>query len=51
MADKKTEQKTYELVGEWLDDYHSSSDKYKKARAKALMTLLKIWFRRVLLGY
>ncbi len=37
MADKKNEQKTYELVNGWLDDYHSSSDKYKKARAKALI--------------
>ena len=37
MADKKNEQKTYELVSGWLDDYHSSSDKYKKARAKALI--------------
>ncbi len=31
------ERKTYELVSEWLDEYHSVSDKYKKAKAKALI--------------
>ena len=35
MADKKNE--TYELVGIWLDEYHASSDKYKKSKAKALI--------------
>ncbi len=28
---------TYELVNEWLDEYNSAVDKYKKARAKALI--------------
>ncbi len=31
------EQKTYELVAEWLKEYHSVSDKYRKTRAKALI--------------
>lgn len=33
----KSEQSTYELVSEWLDKYHSETNKYKKARAKALI--------------
>lgn len=33
----KSEQKTYELVSEWLSEYHSGTDKYKKAKAKALI--------------
>lgn len=33
----KSEQKTYELVSEWLDQYHSETNKYKKAKAKALI--------------
>ena len=31
------EQKTYELIREWLEEYHSSTDKYKKAKYKALI--------------
>lgn len=31
------EQKTYELIDGWLEEYHSASDKYKKAKAKALI--------------
>ena len=34
---KRNEQRTYELISEWLDEYHSASDKYKKAKAKALI--------------
>lgn len=34
---KQSEQKTYELVSEWLNEYHSETDKYKKAKAKALI--------------
>ena len=37
MTDKRSEQKTYELVGKWLEEYHSSQDKYKRAKAKALI--------------
>lgn len=37
MLEKSTEQKTYELVAEWLIEYHSAADKYKKARTKALI--------------
>lgn len=33
----KSEQKTYELVAMWLEEYHTVSDKYKKAKAKALI--------------
>ncbi len=33
----KNEQKTYDLVSEWLKQYHSETDKYKKAKAKALI--------------
>jgi len=33
----KNEQKTYELVSMWLNEYHSATDKYKKAKAKALI--------------
>lgn len=33
----RSEQKTYELVSEWLNEYHSETDKYKKAKAKALI--------------
>ncbi len=28
---------TYELIAEWLDEYNSAKDRYKKARAKALI--------------
>ena len=28
---------TYELIAEWLEEYNSAADKYKKARAKALI--------------
>lgn len=31
------EQSTYELVAEWLNSYHSTSDKLKKARYKTLI--------------
>lgn len=37
MPKKRNEQRTYELISEWLDEYHSASDKYKKAKAKALI--------------
>ena len=33
----KSEKQTYELVAEWLEEYHSSNNKYKKAKAKALI--------------
>lgn len=33
----KNEQQTYELISEWLQEYHSSVDKYKKTKAKALI--------------
>lgn len=34
---KSNEYRTYELITEWLKEYHSVSDKYKKAKAKALI--------------
>ena len=34
---KNNDQKTYELVAVWLEEYHTASDKYKKAKAKALI--------------
>ena len=34
---KSNEYRTYELISEWLKEYHSASDKYKKAKAKALI--------------
>ena len=34
---KSNEYRTYELITEWLKEYHSASDKYKKAKAKALI--------------
>lgn len=34
---KNNEQRTYEQIGEWLNEYHSASDKYKKTKAKALI--------------
>lgn len=37
MVTRKNEQKTYEFVDCWLEEYHSSSDKYKRAKAKALI--------------
>ncbi len=38
MIDSKyNEQRTYEQINGWLNEYHSVSDKYKKARAKALI--------------
>lgn len=37
VVNKNSEQRTYELVTEWLNEYHSASDKYKKAKAKALI--------------
>ena len=37
MLEKKSEQKTYELVQSWLEEYKSSTDKYKKAKTKALI--------------
>lgn len=38
MIDSKyNEQRTYEQISGWLNEYHSASDKYKKARAKALI--------------
>ncbi len=38
MIDSKyNEQRTYEQISGWLNEYHSVSDKYKKARAKALI--------------
>ena len=37
VVNKNSEQKTYELVSEWLDEYHLASDKYKKTKAKALI--------------
>ncbi len=37
MTRKKTEKSTYELISEWLEEYYSATDKYKKAKAKALI--------------
>lgn len=38
MIDSKyNELRTYEQISGWLNEYHSASDKYKKARAKALI--------------
>ena len=37
MHNNSSEQKTYELVSEWLEEYHSETDRYKKAKAKALI--------------
>lgn len=37
MPKKSNEYRTYELITEWLKEYHSASDKYKKAKAKALI--------------
>lgn len=37
MPKKSNEYRTYELISEWLKEYHSASDKYKKAKAKALI--------------
>ena len=38
MTDKNIrEQKIYEHVAKWLEEYHSSNDKYKKIKAKALI--------------
>ena len=37
MTEIKDEQNTYELVSKWLDEYNSTEDKYKRARAKALI--------------
>lgn len=37
MVSKKNDKKTYELIAGWLDEYHASTDKYKKARMKALI--------------
>lgn len=37
MHKKSNEYRTYELITEWLKEYHSASDKYKKAKAKALI--------------
>lgn len=32
-----SEEELYEIVTEWLEEYHSASDKYKKAKAKTLI--------------
>ncbi len=37
LVSKKNDKKTYELIAGWLDEYHASTDKYKKARMKALI--------------
>ena len=37
MLEKKSEQKTYELIQSWLEDYKSTVDKYKKTKIKALI--------------
>lgn len=37
MIDKKNEQKTYEQIAEWLEEYRSASDKYKRTKIKALI--------------
>ena len=37
MVNKRSEQKTYELISKWLEDYRLSNDKYKRAKAKALI--------------
>ena len=31
---------TYELIAEWLDEYNSAKDRYKKAKANALIATL-----------
>lgn len=35
--DNKNEQRTYELISEWLFEYHSVTERYKKAKFKALI--------------
>lgn len=37
MTGIRKENNTYKLIDEWLIEYHSGIDKYKKARAKALI--------------
>ena len=37
MIENSNEQKTYELITEWLKEYHSASSRYKRAKAKALI--------------
>ena len=34
---QSSDQNTYELIGQWLEEYHSAANKYKKARMKALI--------------
>ena len=37
VLDKHNEQKMYELISEWLKDYHSAKDMHEKSKAKALI--------------
>lgn len=34
---QSSDQNTYELIAQWLEEYHSATNKYKKARMKALI--------------
>ena len=34
---QSSEHNTYELIAQWLEEYHSATNKYKKARMKALI--------------
>ncbi len=37
MQDNIGEQKTYELIAQWLEDYHAGDNEQKKSKAKALI--------------
>ena len=37
LQDEKTEQLMYDLIGEWLHNYHSSKSQSEKAKSKALI--------------
>lgn len=37
IKEQSSDQNTYELIAQWLEEYHSATNKYKKARMKALI--------------
>ena len=37
MRDNGKDNRTYELISGWIEEYHSTSNRYKKAKAKALI--------------